>query len=211
VKDGFRLIQEGIFIAIFIPRVRDLSPSPLLKARGYSNRKFAIDFKARYDWDTMNKPSVYIETSVISYYCSKQSQDIIIAGHQQITKDWWLKSLPNLTPFVSDIVIEEISQGNPLQAKQRMESIATFGKLNLSTDIEKLATHYFSKLSIPQKAIADVFHLALAVHHQVDFLVSWNCSHIANAHIVRKVMAINHSLQLCTPVICTPEELREEE
>ncbi len=153
--------------------------------------------------------SVYIETTVISYLASRPSRDLIVAGHQQITQDWWTSIVPKLDCYVSPYVIQEVGRGDAGRAQERLNAIKTFPVLELNDDVKKVAKIYFEKLSIPEKAEADAFHLALASWHNMDYLVSWNCSHIASAVIIKMVQEINKELEIPTPVICTLEELME--
>ena len=155
------------------------------------------------------KPTIYIETSVISYLTSRPSRDLITAAHQQITHEWWDKGLPLCEAYISPIVIEEISQGDPEAAQLRIEKVSSFSLLEVIPEVQELATVYFSQLGIPEKAIADTFHLALATCHGIDFLTSWNCKHIVNGRVKMIVQEINAKQSLHTPVICTPEELME--
>ncbi len=155
------------------------------------------------------KPSVYIETSVISYAASKPSRDLIVAAHQQITAEWWDTVLPHYQAFISPVVLDEISRGDADAIQVRQKKSEAFAILKILPEVKKLADTYFSKLDIPEKARADTYHLALAAWHGMDYLVSWNCAHIANAKIRKTLDEINSRENIRTPVICTPEELME--
>lgn len=155
------------------------------------------------------KSTVYIETSVISYLTAKPSRDLIVAAHQQITNDWWENALPNYAAFISPIVLEEISRGNADAVQSRLEKVATFPVLEVLPEVRNLADAYFSTLDIPEKARADTYHLAITSWHGMDFLVSWNCTHIVNGRIKMLIEEINAKQGIRTPIICTPEELME--
>ena len=157
----------------------------------------------------MPKPSVYIETTVVSYLTARPSRDLIIAAHQQITLEWWENALPFLDPFVSIIVIEEVSRGEPEAARARLEKVSTFPVLGVTEEVRELAELYFAQTQIPGKARADAYHLALASFHGMDFLVSWNFTHIVGATVRTVIQEINASRDIHTPFICTPEELME--
>ena len=116
------------------------------------------------------KPTVYIETSVVSYLTASPSRDLIVAAHQQITRDWWEKALPNFEPFVSAIVLDEISRGNIEVAQLRLEVISSFSVLEVLQEVHELAASYFYELEIPEKAIADSYHLALAAWHGMAWI-----------------------------------------
>ena len=157
----------------------------------------------------MEKQSVYIETTVISYLTARPSRDLVVAGHQQVTVEWWENSLPRLDPFVSPIVIEEASRGDEASAKLRLEKIAGLPVLEITDEVRELAELYFERIPIPGKARGDAYHLAVATYHGMDFLVSWNFTHILSAHVRAVVQDINTIQGISTPIICTPEEVME--
>ena len=157
----------------------------------------------------MPKQSVYIETSVISYLTARPIRDIVVAAHQQVTLEWWEKSLPHLDPYVSPLVIEEASRGDQEAARLRLEKIAGFAVLEITADVRELAELYFKKTPIPGKARGDAYHLAVATCHGMDFLVSWNFTHILNARVRAVIQSLNTARGVGTPIICTPEELME--
>jgi len=155
------------------------------------------------------KPTVYIETSVISYLTAQTSRDLVVAAHQQLTAEWWQQALPQFEPFVSAVVLEEIAKGDPEAAKRRMDGVAAFEVLEVSAEVKELAEHYFTAIDLPEKARADAYHLALAVWHGMDYLVTWNCTHIAGGKVKLIVQRINAGRGIGSPVLCTPEELME--
>lgn len=153
--------------------------------------------------------TVYIESSVISYYTARRSRDLIVAAHQEITLDWWEKALPLFDPFISQIVFDEIERGDPVAAQRRLSVVQEFNVLEMMPKVATLADHYYRALEIPEKARNDSFHLALAAYHGMDFLVTWNCTHIAAGRVRGIVETINDNQGYQTPIICTPEELME--
>lgn len=157
----------------------------------------------------MEKQTVYIETTVVSYLTARPSRDIVVAAHQQLTIEWWEQSLPFLEPFISIIVVEETSRGDEDASKLRLERIKNFPVLEITDEVRDLANLYFDGIPIPEKARADTYHLALATFHGMDFLVSWNLSHILNVRVRMVIQNINLQHGVNTPMICTPEELME--
>jgi len=153
------------------------------------------------------KKSIYLETTVVSYYTSKPGRDIIVLAHQEITREWWHKSIKQFEIFISEVVIEEASMGDPEAAKRRLEELRDFPHLELNDKVEETAQMYMEKLEIPEKAFRDAAHLAVASVHNIDYLVTWNCKHLANGEIIRKLRDISKDLGIHTPIICTPEEL----
>ncbi len=155
------------------------------------------------------KPSVYIETTIISYLTAQPSKDEMIANHQRITAEWWANVRPQVECFVSPLVIGEASRGDAVYAQKRLEAIADFVRLDVNEEIDALADKYFEGLQIPEKAQVDAVHLAIAVWHKVDYVLSWNCKHLASARVQKRLQQINMRLKVHVPVVCTPEELME--
>jgi predicted nucleic acid-binding protein len=159
----------------------------------------------------MDNSSVYLETSVISYYTSKVSRDLVIAGHQQITRDWVENHLRRFDSFVSEIVVEECSRGDSKAAAARLEFLNEIGILELNPDVLDLAKKFVDEGSVPKPYSEDALHIAIATCHGIDYLVTWNCKHIANAQVWSKLRFISNSAGYELPIICTPEELMEDE
>jgi len=161
------------------------------------------------------KESIYIETTVVSYYTSKPSRDIIVLAHQEITRQWWPMAIRRYNVFISEVVIEEASFGDPEAAKRRLKELKDFPHLEffphleLNDKVEEMAQVYMERLYIPEKSFRDAAHLAVASVHNIDYLVTWNCTHLANGEVIKKLMKINESFCIPTPIICTPEELME--
>ncbi len=156
------------------------------------------------------KPRLYIESSVISYYTARPSRDLIAAGHQQITQQWWSQQLSWYEPYISEVVREEITRGDPAAVESRLQAVQSFARLAVTPDVTRLARKYYAALDLPDKARLDALHLALAVYHGMDYLVSWNFTHIVGARPRGIIQRINYRLHMETPVICTPEELIDE-
>ena len=157
----------------------------------------------------MGKPTVYIESTVVSYYAARRTRDLIAAAHQEITLEWWEKALPLFDPYVSQIVFDEISRGDAGGAERRLAAVQEFLVLEITPDVAALADVYFRALEMPGRARNDSLHLAAAVCHGMDYLVSWNCTHISSGRVRAIVEGINDERGCETPVICTPEELME--
>lgn len=157
----------------------------------------------------MPKPAVYIETSVVSYLTARPSRDLVLAGHQQVTVDWWEIALPKYRPHISTLVLDEAASGDRDAAKRRLEMIAGFKVLDIVAGVRELADLYFMETPIPEKARADTYHLALATWHGMDLLVSWNFAHIVGVQVQTIVEQINTSRGIRTPIICTPEAALE--
>ncbi len=155
------------------------------------------------------KESIYLETTVVSYYTSKPNRDIIALAHQEITRQWWPIVIRQYNFFISEVVVEEADFGDVEAAKKRLEELKDIPHLELNDKVEEMAQVYMERLEIPEKSFRDAAHLAVACVHNIDYLVTWNCTHLANGEAIKKLMKINESLGIHTPIICTPEELME--
>lgn len=155
------------------------------------------------------KQTVYIETSVIIYLTSNPSRDIVVAGHQQTTYEWWNQSRDYFDSYISQFVIDEISSRDMLAANKRIEAIKNINELQVNDEVEKLGDIYLKSFNIPEKSKLDAYHLAIAVWYNIDYLLSWNCKHIANAVVNKKLIDINNKMGLNSPILCTPLELIE--
>ena len=156
------------------------------------------------------KESVYLETTVVSYYTSRPSRDIIIIAHQEITREWWPRALKRYDIFISEIVVEEANSGDSEAAKRRLLELKDFSHLELNSKVEDMSKIYMERLEIPEKSFRDALHLAVASVHNIDYLVTWNCKHLANGEIIKKLLKVNENFDVHTPVICSPDELMEE-
>jgi len=160
---------------------------------------------------TSTKPTLYLETSVPSYFAARPSTDVIIAGHQLLTRDWWESRISDYEVFVSELVLEEAERGDREAAEKRCSAIAQFGMLRVTPEALDLAKVYLKRLPLPSNAEADAVHLALASISGMDYLLTWNCRHIARGSIIRSVPIVNGEFGYESPTICTPEELLYED
>ena len=156
------------------------------------------------------KPTVHVETSVISYYTARPSRDVVVLGHQETTRQWWPRALERFQLVVSEVVLSEISEGDQQAAGERLRAVEGLPRLPLSPQCDEVAKRYLKELPLPGRAVRDAAHLAIASVYAVDYLVTWNCGHIANALIRRRLAETNGTLALATPIICTPEEMMED-
>jgi hypothetical protein len=152
-------------------------------------------------------PSVYIETTIPSYLVARPSRDLITAAHQQISHEWWGTARRRFDCYVSEAVLDEIRVGDPGYAAQRMEIVAEMDILAFSDDVEVLIRAYDRRLGLSGSATADLPHFAYAVAYNMDYLVTWNCKHIANGQVIKRLTVVNAQLGRPTPIIVTPEEL----
>lgn len=152
------------------------------------------------------KPTVYVETTVPSYLTAWPSRDVVRAGEQQITRDWWARR-SEYDLRVSSLVLLECGAGDSDAAAQRLAVLDGLPVLAQSSEAEALAAALLHEVPLPSRAAADALHIALAAVNGVSYLVSWNCTHIANASLRPRIESVCRQSGYEPPVICTPREL----
>ena len=156
------------------------------------------------------KPKVYIETSIPSYLTSSFSNDLRVAANQNTTIEWWETRRPSFDLFISEFVAAEAILGNFEAAQKRLEIIADLPKLAVTEAVRTLAKALISDGPIPPKAEIDAYHIAVAAVNGVEYLLTWNCAHIANAIMRPKIEEVCRRQGFEPPIICTPQELMED-
>ncbi len=155
------------------------------------------------------KSTVYIETSVLSYLTARASNDLRAMANQSITLEWWETRRALYEVVVSDLVISEAGRGHVGAAQRRVAVAAELPLLQISPEVRLLAQALIENHALPEKAEADAYHVAIAAVNGIEYLLTWNCTHIANAHTRPKIEATCRALGYEPPVICTPSELME--
>ncbi|MCP4696806.1 MAG: type II toxin-antitoxin system VapC family toxin, partial [Gammaproteobacteria bacterium] len=126
------------------------------------------------------KPKIYVETSVISYLTGRMSRDLIVAGHQQITQEWWETRKPGFELYGSQLLIKEAGAGDKEASQKRLAVLADIPLLELNREVGNFGGLLISGNVLPPKAVEDAIHIAVATVHSMDYLLTWNCNHIAN-------------------------------
>jgi predicted nucleic acid-binding protein len=150
---------------------------------------------------------VYVETSIISYLAARPSRDVVTAGHQQTTHEWWANERNGFLLKTSSLVLREASAGDPMAAAARLHWLRDIPLLTITPEAERLSEALLSQAALPSKAAADALHIATAAVHRANYLLTWNCTHIANAIKRPQIERICRELGYEPPVLCTPEEL----
>ena len=150
---------------------------------------------------------IYIETTIPSYLTARPSRDIVQAARQQLTREWWDVERRNYDLCISQIVLDEAAAGDAEAAQRRLAVIDTLPLLDLTFEVDGLAETIMQSGLLPASASRDAVHIAVTAVHQVHFLLTWNCRHIANATIFRDLQHIILDAGYDVPVICTPDEL----
>lgn len=156
------------------------------------------------------RASVYVETTVISYLTARKSRNLVVAAHQAITRQWWKARRRDFDLYCSQAVIREASAGDAEAATKRLKALEEMPLLEINESAKRLAAGLITAAKLPVKATEDALHIALAAAHGMDYLLTWNCRHIANAEIRNIVTAVAYEHGYGAPVICTPEELMGE-
>lgn len=151
--------------------------------------------------------SVYLETSFVSYLVARPSRDLLVAAHQQVTQEWWTNRRGEFDCSVSQVVIDEASAGDPGEVQKRLAIIGSLTALEITEEAEALTQAIMAAGMLPPHAVRDAAHVAVAAVHAIDYLLTWNCKHLANAQIVRRIAVVCQKLGHRVPIICTPEEL----
>jgi len=144
------------------------------------------------------KQKVYVETSFVSYLTSRPSRDLIVAAQKQVTHEWWQQRRSQFDLYISQLVLQESAKGEKEAASERLRVIQNFQVLELRTEALELAESFISQ---------DALHIALATIYGIDYLLTWNCKHMANAEIQKKIAKISLEQGYEIPTICTPYEL----
>jgi len=141
----------------------------------------------------MMKPRVYVETSVVSYLTARPARDIVIAGRQQSTRDWWAGAKERFELVIS--------------AQSRLAAISLLPVIGATPEVARLARALVDAKAVPERAAQDAAHIAIAAVHRVPFVVTWNFRHIANAVARPRIEAVCRDAGIAPPLLCTPEQL----
>ena len=155
----------------------------------------------------MNRSSVYIETSIVSYLTARPTGDLVAAAWQKATVDWWDSQKQRFLLYTSDVAMEEAARGDAVAAERRTEALSSIPLLELTDGVGPLARALVAGKAIPPTAMDDALHVAVCAVHRIDYLLTWNFRHLENAEakpIIRSVCAANGHT---SPEIATPLEL----
>jgi len=154
--------------------------------------------------------TLYLETTIVSYLAAKPGRDIRVRARQEATRRWWRGRRKEFRVFVSPLVVEEAAAGDPKAARRRIRHLRGLPRLAVTDSVLKVAEHLLQRGVIPLQAEVDAVHIALAAVHGVEYLLTWNCKHIANAMKRGEIEELCRERGFEPPIICTPDELIEE-
>ncbi len=155
-------------------------------------------------------PTVYIETSIVGYLTARSKDAIVFQARQQLTRRWWDRFRADYDLFISQLVLDEAAAGDPTAAQERLQLLQGMPLLDiLNPDVATLARGLLDKHLLPDKAAADAYHVAVAAAYRIDYLLTWNCKHIANATLLPRVYRSIREAGFEPPLIVTPEEFSD--
>lgn len=152
------------------------------------------------------RPTVYLDATIPSYWLP-QGPDPVVRARHVITRRWWDEERIRFDLFISQIVLDELSGGDQARAAERLALVAELPLLEIDDAVEEAASYYVEQMAMPSRNMSDAIHLAVASVHGVEYLLTWNYAHLANASKRTHIEVLNRRLHLASPVICTPEEL----
>jgi hypothetical protein len=155
----------------------------------------------------MDKPLLYIETSIVSYLAARPSRDPVTLRNQQLTHKWWDGHRANFTLYTSDVVVGEAEFGDPLMASRRSALLAGLNRLDTHDDVMSLADELRAILRLPARAATDALHIAFGATYGMAYLLTWNCKHIANPALRPRMERTCGARGLSLPMLCTPKQL----
>ena len=156
------------------------------------------------------KPSIYIESSVVSYLTSDPSTNIITAARQALTREWWNKRRFDYDLYISEFVISEAASGDPRAALLRLNALSGIREIELNELAAEFADLLVTEGPLPPNAALDALHIAVAVTGGIEYLLTWNFAHLANASIRRQIERKCRLSGYEPIIICTPDEIMEE-
>lgn len=151
------------------------------------------------------KPTVYIETTIPSYYCDDRMELMLDIAR---TQEWWDKERGDYECFTSPVVIEELSAGNYAARAECLRLIDSIPLLEVNREVAQIAAIYQEQKLMPSPPVRDALHLSLASYYRLDYLLTWNCRHLANANKIPRLQKLNRELNLSMPLLVTPAMLQ---
>jgi predicted nucleic acid-binding protein len=154
------------------------------------------------------KRSVYLDSTIFSFYYDDRPGSL---HRKEITMDWWETQRQYYDIFTSFFVIREVSDPTYPNWQKVLALSEQVPVLEETPEIRGIVKVYIDNQVMPADDVGDAAHLAIASYYSIDFLLTWNCTHLANANKVEHIRRINMRLGLFTPELITPEQLYMEE
>lgn len=154
--------------------------------------------------------TVYIETTIVSYVVANPSRNSILAAHQRLTRQWWQEERLRYECVTSPEVLREAGLGDAEMSQRRVEILSGLTVLAVNEEARGLARELLAAKILPPAAAADAIHAVVASQRRINILLTWNCRHLANPHLLGKLRELMARHGLVLPEICTPIELMGE-
>lgn len=151
--------------------------------------------------------TIYVETTIVGHLAGRVHRDPIVAARQQVTRTWWRDDAPKYSVLISQLVLDECSDGDPAAASERLEVVKDLDLIESSAEVDALATALIDGKAILASEPRNAFHIAISAVNGVKYLVTWNFRHIANASLRGRIEQICRNAGFEPPIICTPDEL----
>ena len=149
---------------------------------------------------------VYVETTIPSFYYDDRTQPEMVA-RREWTREWWKVARNRYEVVTSPAVVDELERGDFPSRERCLSFVANLPLLAIKPEVTDIVDAYISRNVMPGDPAGDALHLAIASFHRCDFLVTWNCRHLANANKFDHIRRVNDSLGLFAPSLVTPLEL----
>ncbi|MES2707991.1 MAG: type II toxin-antitoxin system VapC family toxin [Verrucomicrobiota bacterium] len=151
--------------------------------------------------------TVYVETTIPSYLAAYESSQEPMASHQRLTQDWWKNDRHRFLLYSSVFVRQEASCGDSGAAQRRLQFLHGLPELDVPEALDDLEAELIRLFQLPPRAATDASHLGMAILHRIDYLLTWNCTHLANATLQKDLHQYCQYHSLHYPIVCTPETL----
>ncbi|MFM9965457.1 MAG: type II toxin-antitoxin system VapC family toxin [Planctomycetaceae bacterium] len=151
--------------------------------------------------------TIYLETTIVRHLVGRIHLNPLIAARQQATRDWWRDEASKYTVLISQLVLDECSDGDPEAAVERLEVVKNLDLIEVSDEVDALAAALIAGNAVPASEPRDAFHIAISAVNGINYLLTWNFKHIANASLRERIEQVCREAGFDPPVICTPEEL----
>lgn len=151
--------------------------------------------------------TVYIETTVVGSIAGRWHPNPLIAARQKLSRIWWSNARTQFALFISQVVVDECLAGDPDAAQERVDELVGIPRLQMTDEARDLADALMDRKAIPASEPRDALHIGVAAAHGIQYLVTWNFKHIANATLRDRINSVCREVGYEPPIICTPEEI----
>ena len=151
-------------------------------------------------------PKVYVESSVISAYFNERV-DVVSVSQRHWSRVWWDQVRTEYDVVISDAVTDELSHPSFPHAPYTLTLVVDIPRVRFANEIRDIVNAYTTRNLMPQNPVGDALHLALASYHKCDYLLTWNCKHLANPNKFQHLRIVNTLLGLHIPMLVTPNQL----